>query len=363
MFLKNLHLTGYRNISQLDLEFSPVTLLIGENAQGKSNILESIYFLATTKSPRADRDLQLIKKGESVLRVEGEIEEEKDEMTKLEIAMQTFSQEEELVPSIEKRVKVNGIGRRVMDYIGNLVVVYFAPEDINLVSGPPALRRWYLDINLVQVDRQYKQALNEYSTALTSRNRLLKKIQEGLAKTSELDFWTQKIIDSGQIISQKRRYFFQIVNQQSEVLSSMISLGCFGYSYWESVISAERIKEYQPREIAAATTLIGPHRDDFTFTLNGQNLANFGSRGEQRTAVLELKLAQLHFMTEAKKTKPVLLLDDVFSELDTQHRDYVISLVKDQQTVITAVENEQIPEEFLKSIQVLKVEKGKIIRI
>ncbi|MCL5784039.1 MAG: DNA replication and repair protein RecF [Patescibacteria group bacterium] len=369
MLLKKLKLTNFRNISTLELSFSPTTLFIGKNAQGKSNILESIYFLATTKSSRAQIDMQLIKQGEEFSRVEGEVveslqskDQEVAEVTKLEIAMQLRSDAAvEGARVVEKRVKVNGIPRRVTDYIGNLVAVYFSPEDINLVSGPPALRRWHLDLSLAQIDKQYKQALNEYSLALVSRNRLLKRIKEGLAKISELEFWTEKMIESGKVITEKRHHFFQVINEEATQLNSLTnSLGEFKYMYQQSLLSLKRLEEYQPREIAAATSLIGPHRDDFTFILNGRHLGSFGSRGEQRTAVLWLKLAQLQFINKVKQTKPILLLDDVFSELDSEHRDYIISLVKDQQTVITAVENEQIPEEFLKSVKVIRVEKGNL---
>src|SRR3989344_4000043 len=184
MFLKNLRLTNFRNFSNVDLDFGQVTLLVGNNAQGKSNLLESIYFLATSKSPRADKDIQLIKEREEFVRVEGEVNNfqfsisnfqkkenidhqqatNNEQQTNLEIFMQKRKDSERL----EKRTKVNGVGRRSTDYIGNLVVIHFSPEDINLVTGPPSLRRWHLDLTLAQVDREYKNSLNTYHNALFS---------------------------------------------------------------------------------------------------------------------------------------------------------------------------------------------------
>ncbi|MDO8570372.1 MAG: DNA replication and repair protein RecF [Candidatus Daviesbacteria bacterium] len=383
MFLKNLKLTNFRNFSKVDLDFGNATLLVGNNAQGKTNLLESIYFLATSKSPRADKDVQLIKDGEEFVRVEGEvgnqssvrqlpdrqssesssnlrfsesndlIAEDSVLMTSLEIFMQKTAGSERL----EKRTKVNGIGRRSTDYIGNLVVIHFSPEDINLVTGAPALRRWHLDLTLAQIDRDYKNALNTYHTSLISKNKILKGIKEGVARVDELEFWNGQMVFSGNLITQKRQAFFSFLNSNG----SEGSLGNFRFIYEESLISESRIREYLAREIAAGNSLVGPHRDDFVFKIDSKDLEYFGSRGEQRTAVLELKLAELQFIKQFKNVLPILLLDDVFSELDTAHRQHVISAVDGQQTIISAVENEQIPESFLKKVQVINVEKGKLI--
>lgn len=357
MYLQSLKLTNWRNFAKLSLKFTQITLLVGRNAQGKSNLLEAIYFLATTKSPRADRDSQLIKEGESFCQLSGEVKE-KEEVTKLEIAMQLRP---EKVESIEKRVKVNGIPRRVVDFLGHLVVVSFSPEDINLVSGSPNLRRNYLDLTLAQIDREYKKALNQYDTALTARNRLLKKVAEGLAQVFELQFWTEQMLKWGVVLSEKRRDCFKQLNQQANFANHSRRLGDFTFLYRESVLSEARISQYLPKEIAAGMSLIGPHRDDFIFELNGHNLAYFGSRGEQRTAVLKLKMAELGFIKNIQKSPPVLLLDDVFSELDEEHREYIVSTTLNQQTILSTVEVEEVPDQFLKSAQIVKVEDGTIV--
>ena len=346
MFLKNLKLTNFRNYPSLELNFSQTTLLIGRNAQGKSNLLESIYFLSTTKSPKAEKDSQLIKQGQDFCRLEGLVERDREEKTNLEIVMQI--QQAQLF----KRTKVNGVPRRVTDYMGNLVTVLFSPEDILLVIGSPSLRRWHVDITLAQVDKSYKKAISEYSEAIASRNKVLKRIKEGTSRIDELDFWSDRAIESGQIISKKRRDFFEFINTVEK------RFGEFSYLYKSSEIDKERLREYLPREIASTNSLIGPHRDDFIFRLNGLDLAYFGSRGEQRTAVLDLKLSEVAFITKSQNSKPLLLLDDIFSELDTDHREHVISVVSNQQTIISAVENEVIPNKFLKSVQLIKIEEG-----
>lgn len=353
------------------MNFEDANLFLGKNAQGKSNLLEAIYFLATTKSTRAEKEFQLIKSGKEFCRVEGEVEEkiqkynskikngeekeeEMGEVTKLEMVIQIVSDHE----TLEKRVKVNGVSRRVIDYLGNLVVILFSPEDINLVAGAPALRRLHLDLTLSQIDRHYKTALAHYHSAMTSRNKVLKMIKEGIARVDELEFWTTQMIENGAVISSKRRDFFEQLNIYNGLVKETVQP--LKLIYHQSLISAGRLREYVSREIAACATLIGPHRDDFVFEGGGKNLAFFGSRGEQRTAVLELKLAELYYITQVKEAKPVLLLDDVFSELDSEHQNYVVSMIAGQQTIISAVETENIPQNFLKSAKVFKVEEGKV---
>lgn len=350
MFLKKIELTNFRNYQHLELSFDQITLLIGDNAQGKSNVLEAIYFLATSKSTRANRENQILRHNENFSTLLAEVEKGGDqEKIKLDIGIGFEPETKQLF----KRLKVNGIPRKVVDYIGNLVVVLFAPEDINLVAGNPALRRWHIDLTLAQVDKEYKRALTEYSEVVISRNRVLKRIKEGLSNIDELQFWNGQSLALGEIVSAKRHSLFDFLNQASHNTD-------FKFLYQTSLLSAQRLKEYQAKEVAAATCLIGPHRDDFKFMLQDLELAHFGSRGEQRSAVLDLKLLELKYINQIKDTQPVLLLDDVFSELDDAHRDHVIAVTRLQQTIVTAVANEAIPEAFLESAKVIRVENGAI---
>ena len=344
MFLKLLNFINFRNYAQLELNFdSCPTIFVGNNAAGKSNLLEAVYFLSTTKSGRVDEEMELIKSGESAARLQGTGDSD------LEITLQNTDE------NFSKKVKVNGVPRRVVDYIGNMPVVLFSPSDINMVTGAPSLRRWHLDMALAQVDSAYKKALTLYEQVLVSRNRVLKRIREGQGKLDELDFWTGELIKHGEVVSLAREAFLQAMNNFQS------PLGLFIFEYKQSLLNKERLIEYNGREVAAAATLIGPHRDDFVLNLNNQNLAHFGSRGEQRLATLAFKLAQLEYMALTLGKRPILLLDDVFSELDANHRAHVVEVVGRQQTLIATVELENLPKSFLNSARILKVEDGKII--
>lgn len=346
MFLKNVTLTNFRNYADCEFDFnSQITVLIGDNAQGKSNFLESIYFLATTKSPKAEKDEELIKNGESVLRMEGLLDTE----VSLEIAMQL------LEGKLTKRVKVNGVARRVSDYNANLAVVLFSPEDVNLVTGSPSLRRAHLDQTISQVHKEYKRALSSYENIVIRKNRLLKSVREGSARLSELDFWHDQQILLGGLIVLKREEFFSFINSQEK------KFGNFKFEYLENKLSSARLKEYQEKEVESASSLIGPHRDDFLFKLNEVELSKFGSRGEQRTAVLDLKLTEVEYFESVLKNRPILLLDDIFSELDVSHRQHVIDISKMQQTIIATVDWDEYLEKALKGAEFCKVENG-IIR-
>lgn len=349
MFLKKLSLTNFRNYSSRSFEFlTSVTVLVGDNAQGKSNFLESIYFLSTTKSPKADADFELIQSGEEFLKIEGYL----DSDISLEIVLQNSTEE-----GLRKKVKVNGVSRRVVDYIGNLSVVSFVPEDINLVTGSPSLRRWHIDLTLAQIDKSYKNALTQYGEVIIRKNRLLKMIKSGEARIDELSFWISQQLDFADTIQRKRRTFFEFLNSQER------NFGGFNFEYQESFLNSDRLMEYQSREIASATSLIGPHRDDFKFKLGERDLAKFGSRGEHRVAVLDLKLTEASFIETVLGSRPILLLDDVFSELDSAHQDHVIELTNLQQTIIATVDLLPYLKKRLPQASFFVVENGRIEKI
>ncbi len=346
MFLKSLQLTNFRNYAQLELRFDErPTIFIGDNAAGKSNILEAVYLLSTTKSQRVESEDELIKNDESFAKVEGFIGEPE---TELLVVLNRITDS-------RKKLLVNGIGRRALDFIGNLPAVIFYPSDINMVTGSPSLRRWHLDLGLAQIDPEYKKALTLYEQFLTSRNRVLKAVREGKARVDELIYWTDELIKNGQVVSLKRKDFFEFINLLDK------PLGEYRFEYSPSLINLEKLTETNGREVAAAQTLIGPHRDDFQIFLGERNMAHFGSRGEQRTGTLAFKLSQLEYMAKILGKRPVLLLDDVFSELDVNHRASVAGVASLQQTIIATVELENIPKDFLDSSRILKVEDGKII--
>lgn len=365
MFLKSLKLKNFRNYYTTEHSFNtPTTILIGDNAQGKSNFLESIYFLATTKSQRAEKDEELIKSEDGMLRVEGVIENQ-GETTKLVITLHLAE------GNLKKRVGVNGIPRRAADYSEHLAVVVFAPEDINLVTGSPSLRRNHIDQILSQVDRHYKKTLSGYENIVIRKNKLLKMIREGSANPLELAYWTEQQIELGEQLTDKRYELFNFINSAQKKFDP--SADGFKYEYLPSILTSARLMEYQQREIESTVSLIGPHRDDFAFLIHHpkilrsaqddstRDLSKYGSRGEQRTAVLDLKITETSFMEQKMGSRPVLLLDDIFSELDLEHKKHVVELAKLQQTIITTVEMDKYLQSQFKDAQVLKVEEGKIL--
>jgi len=330
MILKSLSLANFRNYSKADFTFSPTTtLIIGPNAVGKTNILEAVYYLASGKSFRATYDRETIRTGEEVAHLEGAL----DGGGTLSINVATTALSGN---GSHKRFKINGVGKRRADFFGNLRAVYFGPEQIQLVTGSPSKRRKYLDSVLVQVDRGYARALSEYEKVLRQRNRLLLLIRAGEQSRDQLGFWDGKLVTLGALLTIGREELFEYFNS-----SVTLEAGNLFLEYQPKVVNESVLEKGREREIAAGMTLWGPHREDFVFKSQidgGRDLAVYGSRGEQRLAVLHLKLAELEFITERVEERPILLLDDIFSELDEDNRGHVLKLFGQQQTIITSTE-------------------------
>lgn len=330
MILTSLRLQNFRSYPKKTLEFSPhTTFIVGPNTAGKTNILESIVFLATGKSFRASSDREMIRWNEDLAWVSAVVGE-----TKLEALVTEGIIGGQAAP--QKKYLVNGVSRRLVDFLGNLRAVLFWPEHLELVTDSPSLRRRYLDSVLVQVDREYRRNLLSYERGLRQRNSLLERIKEGFAQRSQLLFWDQLLIKSGGYITEKRSAFIDFINSY-EFPGIKYHL-----EYDKSIISESRLLQYKEEEVAAKATLVGPHRDDFTIYKHGKELSKFGSRGEQRLAVLWLKLAELAFIQDQVGERPILLLDDILSELDKGHRKLVFDLISKQQTVITSADEESV---------------------
>jgi len=328
MILSELTLQHFRSYTKRVFAFSPATtLLIGANAAGKTNILEAIMVLATGKSFRADLDREMIQWGNTVARVTCRASGE--DATKLDVI---FTQ--------TKKFFVNGIPRRQIDFVGHLPAVLFWPEHLELITDSPSLRRKYLDGVLIQVDREYRRNLLSYERGLRQRNRLLDMINDGKAHRHQLQFWDQLLIRAGGYITDKRAAFIDFINHHSSFIMK------YSLTYDKSVISETRLEQYKDEEVAAKSTLVGPHRDDFLVTKEDLDLSKYGSRGEQRLAILWLKLAELEFITERSReagtgsARPLLILDDIFSELDVEHREVVLDLLGKQQTIVSSAEEE-----------------------
>ncbi len=350
MILRNLTLENFRNYRKQEFDFTlGITILVGPNAIGKTNIMEGLFLLAHGSSFRASLDGEMINSQNYLGRVKGKIDS--DQETKLEIILTT--NQEGAFRSSRKRYLVNGIGRRKMDFIGNLRLVYFGPQDLELILGSPSKRRDYLDFVLEGVDSDYRRALLSYRKGLRQRNRLLEQIREGQAKASALFFWDKLLLENGNLLSQKRRQLIDFFNQKTKFKNLTIG-------YLDSPVSVDRLAEKQIREIAAGKTLIGPHRDDFKVAaINGsqneRDLHKFGSRGEQRLAVLALKLVEVDFIVEQTDSRPLLLLDDIFSELDHQHRKDLLELIPKQQTILTTSDIHLIEPVFRKKATIVRL--------
>lgn len=354
--LKSLSLQNFRNYSKRTFEFSKdSTLIVGPNAIGKTNILEAIYLLATGKSFRAENERELIRDS-SLVTGHSQQQVARIASEELEIVWDTRER-------FAKHYKVNGVPKRQMDFVGNLRAVLFSPADIEIVADSPATRRKYLDLVLPQVFKDYRVAAHVYERVLRQRNRLLRGARDqGLGArdiSDRLKYWDGLLITNGKIIHERRKEFLTYVSNGSNEANGIFPISL---NYDHSIISEERLKRYALEEVGAATTLVGPHRDDFIIKglgARGQGLERdiriFGSRGEQRMATFELKLGELAFVKEKIREDPILLLDDVFSELDHKNRHLLLGVIPKQQTIMTTTDLHLVEKEFLKDIDLIKL--------
>ncbi|KKU03653.1 MAG: replication and repair protein RecF protein [Candidatus Woesebacteria bacterium GW2011_GWC2_47_16] len=331
-----IRLTAFRNFKSKLLEFSPeVTVIIGPNASGKTNILESLHVLATGKSFKARLEEEMVNYSKDIARVKGRVKKD-GETVDLEAVLTRglvdvgASRPEKIA---RKKLFVNGVSKRLIDFAGNFKVTIFGPWDLDLVTESPSLRRRFLDSVLSQVDREYRRASLSYEKGLRQRNKLLLRIREEGTPRSQLLFWDKLLIKNGDYLSKKREELIEFINKNPSINKEKFEL-----EYDRSAISEARLEQYAEEEIAAATTLVGPHRDDFIFKEDERDLGRFGSRGEQRMAVLWLKLAELTFIEKISGERPTLLLDDILSELDHSHRKVVMRVSAKQQTIITTAD-------------------------
>ncbi|OGY13041.1 MAG: hypothetical protein A3A58_03295 [Candidatus Blackburnbacteria bacterium RIFCSPLOWO2_01_FULL_41_27] len=355
MNINRLVLQNFRSFGKKEFTFSEeTTIVVGPNTAGKTNILEAISLISTGKSFRANVEAEMIRSNEDIARVKAKVESREEE-EELEIVVTRGELNGEKIP--RKKLLINGTPKRFYDFVGSLKTVLFGPWDVDLVTGSPSARRRFLDSVCSQVDREYRRSLLSYEKGVRQRNRLLQRIREGEAKRSQLMFWDQLLIKNGEYLTLVRGEFIDFVNMTPALDSEELSL-----EYDRSVISPARIKEYEIEEVAAGATLVGPHRDDFGFraqsaehrTQEKRDLAIYGSRGEQRMIVLWLKLAELAFIDGKSGSRPVLLLDDVFSELDHKHREEIMKTIGRQQTIITTADPHTI-EEWIDKAQIMEL--------
>lgn len=369
MKLKELRLSGYRNYKQLELEIiSNINLFVGPNAQGKTNLLEAIYVLALSRSHRTHRDKELIGWDFASASLYAEVER-KYGTCKVEL----------LISSQGKKARINGLEqKKLSQFVGSLNVVLFAPEDLELVKGSPAIRRRFLDMEIAQVQPSYLHHLGQYQKALAHRNKLLKQMGASGSPSFKgmLDVWNEQLAAHGIKIMQKRQHFIKKLEIWSKSIHEGITGGkeMLDITYVPSVSAPHfddettvfeqfmvKLTEMKDQELRRGTTLVGPHRDDLVFFINGKEAQVYGSQGQQRTVALSLKLAEIECIRQEVGEYPVLLLDDVLSELDRYRQTQLIQTFQDKvQTFITATEIEAVDLNQLQGARIYHVLDGTV---
>lgn len=351
-----------------------LNIFIGKNAQGKTNLLESFSVLATGRSVRAARDAELIRWGTEQARIVAEIARE----------LGTVRLEMQLRPGVAKRLLVNGNPvRRLADLFGYLNVVSFTPDDLQLVKGSPSYRRQFLDYEIAQVSPAYRDHLGRFNRVLRQRNSLLKAIAEGLAKPDALEPWEAQFVEHGSRVIVKRAEMIATLSPFATRIHERITQGQERLTLqyrpffledeeiagpemadlnWIRRRFQEKLAELRRIEWQRGTSMVGPQRDDLRFLINDVDTRIFGSQGQQRTTVLSCKLAEIEYMEEQTGETPLLLLDDVMSELDTSRRSFLVDVVEDRvQTFITTAHAGDLGEALLAKSKLFHIHQGRII--
>ena len=332
MVIKSLKLKNYRNYELLDMTFdSKTNILYGDNAQGKTNILEALYLSGTTKSHRGTKDRDLIQFGREESHLETIVEKKGME----------FQIDMHLKKNSPKGIAINKIPiRKASELFGIVHFVFFSPEDLNIIKDGPAGRRRFIDLELSQIDKVYLSNLSNYNRIINQRNSLLKELYHQDHLMDTLDIWDMQLAEYGTKVIESRKQFIRQVNQIIADIHYRLTGGRerIELSYESSLgsLSLEQaLKKNRESDIRMKNTSVGPHRDDLCFLSGDLDIRKFGSQGQQRTAALSLKLSEIELVKEVIKDTPILLLDDVLSELDKHRQNYLLDSIHDIQTVIT----------------------------
>ena len=359
MIIKSLELENFRNYKSLLIEFDKgVNILYGDNAQGKTNILEAIYVSATTKSHKGSKD-------KDIINFESE-----------EAHIKTYLDKEGLERRVDmhlRKSKSKGIAidmtrlKKASELIGLLNLVFFSPEDLSIIKNSPSERRRFVDIELCQLDQSYMYNLNQYNKIINQRNKLLKEIYFNPDYRDMLSIYDMQLASYGSKIIERRAEFINQLNEIIYVIHKKLSgdkeemiIQYVPYCKAEDLEGI--IKRNTEKDIKLKMTTAGPHRDDFAFISNGIDIRQFGSQGQQRTAALSLKLSEIELVKKITKDKPVLLLDDVLSELDSNRQNYLLNSIGDIQTIITCTGLEDFVNNRFEYDKVFKVCEGVVTK-
>lgn len=355
MFVQSIKLKNYRNYETLDLQLDPnVNILFGDNAQGKTNILEAIFMAGTTKSHRGSKDRDVIRFGQEEAHIELHLI--KDEIP--------YRIDMHLKKNKIKGIAINRVPiGKASELIGLLQIVFFSPEDLNIIKAGPIYRRRFIDLELSQINRMYLEYLSTYNRVLRQRNILLKEQTAVIEET--LDVWDEQLCLYGKKIIDIRHDFIYKVNKIISPIHSNLTHGSESIRViyednLQGLSLEEALNKYRSRDLRLRNTTVGPHRDDFTVLINDMDVRQFGSQGQQRTVALALKLSEITLIRDTMKHNPVLLLDDVLSELDKQRQVQLLDYIQDIQTVITCTGLDELVNKRLHVDQTIKVKQGKI---
>lgn len=357
MIIKRLELADYRNYESLDLQFDKGTnILYGDNAQGKTNILEAIYVAATTKSHKCSKDNEIINFDKEEAHIRTYIEKDAIE-TRVDMHLRK---------SKSKGIAIDGQKiKKAADLLGLCNVVFFSPEDLNIIKNGPAERRRFVDMELCQLDSFYLYNLNHYNKIVNQRNKLLKDMYMNPDLKDTLTIWDSQLVSFGSKIIERRKIFAEQLNEIICEIHKKLSGGKEEILvYYNPDVSVEdfevKLKMNQYRDIKLKQTTVGPHRDDFSFMIGKVDVRRFGSQGQQRTAALSLKLSEIELVKKIAKDFPVLLLDDVLSELDSNRQNYLLNSIGDIQTIITCTGLEEFVNNRFEINKVYNVNNGKV---
>jgi len=332
VIINSIELQDFRNYETLKLDFdSGTNILYGDNAQGKTNVLEAIYICATTKSHKSNKDREIIHFDKEEAHIRMYLEKDAYE----------YKVDMHLRKSKSKGIAINGQKiKKAADLIGLLNVVFFSPEDLSIIKNGPSERRRFVDMELCQLDKSYIYNLNQYNKIVNQRNKLLKDFYQNSDLLETIHIWDSQLLSYGKQIIARRRNFIENLNQIIYDIHLKLSGGRekLVISYEPDVLEEEyeeKLKNGMDRDLRLKQTSIGPHRDDFSFIVNEVDIRKYGSQGQQRTAALSLKLAEIELVKKITKTCPLLLLDDVLSELDSHRQNHLLNSIGDIQTIIT----------------------------
>lgn len=332
MYIESIHLNNFRNYEALDLEFDKGTnILYGDNAQGKTNVLEAVYLCGTSKSHKGSKDKEMI-------RFENDEAHIRMMVRKNEVS---YKIDMHLRKNRAKGVAINGLPiKKARELLGVANLVFFSPEDLNIIKSGPGERRRFLDMELCQLDKIYLTDLGNYNHIVNQRNKLLKDLYAQPSLKDTLDIWDMQMVNYGGRIIEKREQFIEELNEIIREIHGNLTGGAekLEIIYEPSVKKGElesAVCRNRERDLKMKLSSVGPHRDDFCVRANGVDIRRFGSQGQQRTAALSLKLSEIYLVKKRIQDTPVLLLDDVLSELDSNRQTYLLDCIHDIQTIIT----------------------------